>query len=376
VSGPAPAPLAGVGPRRPGPRRPLQPTVDGAGAWTDRRAAYRSAEVWAAEQRLIFRRSWQVVATVDDVAEDGSFVTATPGGEPVVVVRDGTTVRALSNVCRHRAMRLCEGVGTARALRCAYHGWRYGLDGSLQAVPQRAAQFPDLDPDRLALESFAVRCWAGLVLVRLDHPSPQDAPEPFSRLDAALAHHREAELPVVARQRLAVRCNWKLLVENHVDAYHLWYLHEESLADFDHRRFSPRWWPDGTWMSEEPCRTAPVERPGLRLVPGAPATIGAHLLFPGLLVATSPWWLATYWVEPGGAERTDLHVVVRGALGSDPTALMADVRRFIDEDVWACEAVQDGLSACAVDEGPLAADHEAHVAAFRALVGKVLDGRA
>jgi phenylpropionate dioxygenase-like ring-hydroxylating dioxygenase large terminal subunit len=45
------------------------------------------------------------------------------------------------NVCRHRALQVAFGPGTAAALRCPYHGWTYGLDGRLMGVPQRSG-FP------------------------------------------------------------------------------------------------------------------------------------------------------------------------------------------------------------------------------------------
>lgn len=363
------------GQRAPSPS-PSKAVVGPTGDWWDRHAAYQSPGVWAEERRLVWRPSWQAVAVAGDLGAHGAFATVTPCGEPVVLVRDGETIRALRNVCRHRLMRLCEGTGTASSLRCSYHGWRYGLDGALQAVPQRSSQFPGLDPHRLALESFPARCWSGLVLVRLAAPTGTEssAGEPWRRLEPAVARHLPQELPVIGRQRLVARCNWKLLVENHIDAYHLWYLHQDSLDDYDHRAFDARWWPDGTWMSWEPCRQAISDRPGLVAVPGAPAVMGAHLLFPGLLVVTSPWWLATYWLDPVAPERTEVHLVVRGPAGSDPDALVADVRHFVDQDVWACEAVQEALAAGDVPEGPLAAGHEAHVVAFRRLVCEVLGG--
>lgn len=350
-------------------------TVDAAGAWWDRQAAYRSSEIWAEECRLFWRRSWQAVALSDDLEGHGAFTVVAPSGEPVTLVRDGNVIRALSNVCRHRAMRLCEGSGTTGSLRCAYHGWRYGLDGELQAVPQRTSQFPGIDLSGLALESFAVRSWMGLVLVRLDGSgdAPPFGPQHHEQLALAMVRHSPDVLPVVGRHRLVAHCNWKLLVENHIDAYHLWYLHRDSLDAYDHRSFDAHWWPDGTWVSWEPFRGELIDSTGLVQVPGAPAGMGAHLVFPGLLVVTSPWWLATYWLDSVAPDRTEIQLVVRGPSGSDVDVLVAAVRHFVDQDVWACEAVQQALAARSAREGPLARGHETHVVAFRRLVGEALD---
>src|SRR5437660_629096 len=58
-------------------------------------------------------------------------------GVPILLVRraDGS-LGAFLNVCRHRGARIVDGCGnSARDFACPYHGWTYGLDGSLIARP-------------------------------------------------------------------------------------------------------------------------------------------------------------------------------------------------------------------------------------------------
>ena len=67
----------------------------------------------------------------------GSYVTATPAGIPLMVVRgeDGV-LRAFHNVCRHRGITLVEGAGTVgRFLTCPYHQWSYATTGDLVPCP-------------------------------------------------------------------------------------------------------------------------------------------------------------------------------------------------------------------------------------------------
>ena len=68
----------------------------------------------------------------------GQFVTATVAGEPIVVVRGNDGVlRGFYNVCRHHAAAVVtEPCGQASILHCPYHGWNYGLDGSLKGMPE------------------------------------------------------------------------------------------------------------------------------------------------------------------------------------------------------------------------------------------------
>ena len=76
---------------------------------------YTDPTILDIEKQRIFRRTWQLVGTLNRPCSDGNgsprtisdpetFFTADVAGEPIVVVRDKQgTLRAFSNVCRHRA---------------------------------------------------------------------------------------------------------------------------------------------------------------------------------------------------------------------------------------------------------------------------------
>src|SRR5580693_6195423 len=111
---------------------------------------YTDPSILDAEKARIFRRSWQLVGTLNTpcgeggeqnaarrtIADPESFFTVEVIGEPVVIVRDRRgTLRAFSNVCRHRAGPIAQGSGCQNVLRCGYHGWTYTLDGRLIGTP-------------------------------------------------------------------------------------------------------------------------------------------------------------------------------------------------------------------------------------------------
>src|SRR5215468_3205494 len=65
---------------------------------------YTEARYLEIEKEKVFARSWQLVGREDLIASPGRFFTAEVAGEPLLVARGGDSrVRALSNVCRHRA---------------------------------------------------------------------------------------------------------------------------------------------------------------------------------------------------------------------------------------------------------------------------------
>ena len=337
-------------------------------------AAYHDPAWWDREQDELFTWRWGLAGDLARLGEPGDYLTSTVGRAPLVVVRgaDGR-LRAFHNLCRHRGMVLLEGAGNvAGALTCPYHRWRYGLDGTLAAVPQRRRQFPDLDVVDRGLLRASVSVWEGMVFV---NPDPAAAPldDTLCGIPENLGSHRPGLLRQVATERIEARCNWKLLVENHVDVYHLRYLHAASLGAFDHRRFEYHQ-VGPNWASYEPLRSADL---GSSSLTRGTATIGhlderdrlglgAHLVFPNLLMAAAAEFFVTYEAQPVAPDRTVIEVRVRAEDGADGGALLDAVRSFVAEDVAACEAVQRGVRSPAWAAGPLARDLERPIAAFHA----------
>ena len=91
---------------------------------------YVDAAVLAEEQRAIFAKTWQLAGRGEQVREPGQFFTTTIANEPLLVIRGSDGVlRAMSNVCRHRAGPVAKGEGKRPVLQCGYHGWTYSLEG-------------------------------------------------------------------------------------------------------------------------------------------------------------------------------------------------------------------------------------------------------
>ena len=101
----------------------------------------------------------------------GSFFTARVADEEILVARGGGTLRALSNVCRHRAGPVAAGAGSCRAFTCGYHGWSYGLDGRLLGTPEFDGA-EDFHREDVRLPAFRADTWIGLVFAHLDPAAP------------------------------------------------------------------------------------------------------------------------------------------------------------------------------------------------------------
>src|SRR5213082_962598 len=106
---------------------------------------YTDPSVLGDENRSIFARTWQLAGRAEQIAEPGQFFTTTIAEEPLLIVcgNDGV-IRAMSNVCRHRAGPVARGEGKRPVLQCGYHGWTYALDGQLRSEEHTSElQSPD-----------------------------------------------------------------------------------------------------------------------------------------------------------------------------------------------------------------------------------------
>lgn len=209
-------------------------------AWAMPGEFYTSEGWLEVERRELFAKEWVCVGRVEELASPGDFLATDVVGEPIVVVhgRDGK-LRALSNVCRHRGMLVMEGRGNAEHLMCPYHNWTYDTAGVLLRAPL-VPERPDFDAAECRLPALPLEVWAGFVFVSLN-----EACEPLSpRLEGAAAlalnyHFESMRLHYVSEEIWDT--NWKCLVENFMEGYHLSPLHRETLHRINPTRLCKRY---------------------------------------------------------------------------------------------------------------------------------------
>lgn len=191
-------------------------------------AFYTCPEQFARETAGVLRRGWHCLGRVDEVPEPGDFFTVQLLNEPLIVVRgaDGA-VKVLANVCRHRGMPLAEGRGNVKRFVCSYHAWAYDLDGGLlRAARMKNAGF---DAANCRLHGHNVHLWNGFIYVNLDGDA---APFDMPALDALLSPYQPKDFRLVHVAEEVWNTNWKCLVENFMEGYHLSVVHPETLHGY------------------------------------------------------------------------------------------------------------------------------------------------
>ncbi len=189
------------------------------------------------EDRHVFGGNWQAIGRTDQVANPGDYFTTDLAGEPILTVRgsDGQ-LRAFYNVCRHHAAAVAtQPCGQAQSFRCPYHGWNYGLDGSLKGMPEFAGVCNFNRADN-GLVPLSCDTWENFVFVNLD-PGPTPLREYLHDLVDQVSPLSLTSLHFHSRKEYTLNCNWKVYVDNYLDGgYHVPHLHKglNSVLDYTH----------------------------------------------------------------------------------------------------------------------------------------------
>jgi choline monooxygenase len=205
-------------------------------AYTIPAAWYTDQRIGRLEREQVFSNNWIAVGRIDQVASAGQFFTFELAGEPLIVVRgaDGQ-LRGFYNVCRHHAAAVITlPSGVAQHLRCPYHGWTYGLDGSLKGAPEFAGVC-NFDRDANGLVPVQVATWDNFVFVHL-HPQ---APALESFLGDLAGQISTSRLRFFTRRSYTLACNWKVYVDNYLDGgYHVPHLHKALNSVLDYTQYT------------------------------------------------------------------------------------------------------------------------------------------
>ena len=326
---------------------------------------YTDPALWEAERQAIFRRSWQMLGPVAQVAEPGDYLAVELAGWKLFVLRgkDGV-MRGFHNVCRHRGARLLEeGAGRCQVLRCPYHLWLYDQEGKLRKAPWFGDD-PGFRVEDWPLEPVSVAVWRGLLFVAI---------EPAESLERQLGDLPEevADRPIegytaVATERFVMKSNWKTYTDNFVEGYHIPGIHPSFNAVIQFDQFKT------------------VTRDGL-VVMTAPQKGGSIYggkwmwMWPSWTLSVFPGGMNTSRINPLSVDETEL--VYHFYFADTAAATAAERQRTIEtncaivrEDFGICEHTQRNYASGAYRPGPLSPHHEGSVAWFQQKVRQALAG--
>jgi phenylpropionate dioxygenase-like ring-hydroxylating dioxygenase large terminal subunit len=194
---------------------------------TDR---YWKQEYHDLEVEKIWKKTWQMACREDEIPNPGDYHVYEIAHLSYLVVRqpDGS-VKAHQNICLHRGRLLkdCSGKGE-KVFRCPYHGWSWNLDGSLKEIPNEW-DFPGVREDVSQLPAVKVECWEGFVFI---NPDPEAGPLADFLGPVCMAHYKKYGFEhryIQANVSKLIRCNWKVVMEAFMEAYHVIATHPHQM---------------------------------------------------------------------------------------------------------------------------------------------------
>lgn len=336
---------------------------------------YQSAEIFAQEKEKIFCREWFCAAREDQLAKAGDYLVLDVVGESILIVRTKEgEVKAHYNVCRHRGSRLVPGPGEeektnvrlgggmlgASGIRCPYHQWTYGLDGSLLNAPH-TKEGEGFCKAEFSLYPVGVESWGGFIFLNL---SPTGAAQEGRTLRTQLGETSDrvkryplAELRTAKRITYEVEANWKIVLENYNECYHCGGVHPELCevvpafrlqggAGLEWERGVPH--KEGavtfTWTGQ----TSRAAFPGLN--EDEKVRHKGELIYPNLMLSLACDHVAAFTLLPRGPQLTIIncdflfHPDEMKKAGFDPRDAV-DFWDLVSRQDWAiCRRVQQGTS--------------------------------
>ena len=136
------------------------------------------------------------------------------------------------NMCSHRGNKIAwDNQGTCQMFTCKFHGWSYGLDGSLRHVPDEE-NFFDLKKDTLGMTPVACDVWQGFIFIHVD-PNPQESLQEYlGELGTSLDGYPSDTISATCGSwTTEVKANWKVIKDAFQEVYHVAFLHRRSVPD-------------------------------------------------------------------------------------------------------------------------------------------------
>ena len=353
--------------------RPLRSLIDdrpAEGVFRVHRDVFRNPDIFELEMRTLFEGGWVFVSHASQLPNAHDFLCTTIGRQPVVVMRDGRMrLGAFINSCRHKGAQIAHHARGNRAVHvCRYHGWAYDSSGRNVAVRGHAegAYSPAFDEECHDLQPVAAfDAYRGFLFASLK-PTPvtleQHLGDTRLFIDMIVDQSPDGVELVPGVVRYSFDGNWKLQLENSIDAYHFPATHPSYLRLLDRRATMKErtdvppavWQGDGGRQVEDLMgsfgfeaghalvwTTSPIERhplypqrAELRARVGAQTTdwmmrTRQFNLFPNLQLASNAA-LQMRVIRPVAVNRTEMLSYCLAPVGEPPAARTRRLRQYED----------------------------------------------
>jgi len=200
------------------------------------------------KESSILEKCWIFVGMADELPDKNDWLVKRFWGEELIIYNNGDSISAFQNVCPHRLSKLFNKKKGNSKLICPYHGWTFSGSGNFLGGPNSKKN-----------DYYELRCKLNLrkwVVEKCGHFL-------FAKKNIVLGSLREYLGESIHNTLLAcsesfstkidtnpfiVKANWKIVVENTLEAYHVSKVHPDTFAklgasgsDFQFHSFHSTW---------------------------------------------------------------------------------------------------------------------------------------
>ena len=187
---------------------------------------YTSKEFMSLEWEKMWTKVWQVAGLEQQLQNPGDFFTFEFGPESILCAKgEDQKIRCFYNVCQHRGNQLVQiDEGNLESFSCAYHAWKFGLDGKLNWVPDEEDFSQGSPCGKRNLIEIKSEVWQGFIFFNLDDNSKSLS----DYLSPIMEHLEDYPISDMIRTHWVTvegDWNWKCVQDNFNESYHTPYVH-------------------------------------------------------------------------------------------------------------------------------------------------------
>ena len=198
--------------------------------------AYTDKDFWDRECKNVFANNWVFVGFAHELKNIGDVIPIKVAEQPILLVKNTKQkIVAYHNVCSHRCLILVdERRNFKKIINCPYHAWSYDLDGNLINSPHFGGTNNHVpkgfDKKKNGLKSIRIKIWHDWIFVNINNNAL-----PFEKYASSLIKQlKNINLknikPVAKLDFGKIYTNWKFLIENFIEPYHVQFVHKKTTS--------------------------------------------------------------------------------------------------------------------------------------------------
>jgi phenylpropionate dioxygenase-like ring-hydroxylating dioxygenase large terminal subunit len=197
---------------------------------------YTGENIKKIEFEKIFSKNWFFAGMTSDLVENNSFITLEIFNYPIVIQNFKGVIKAFQNICPHRFNKIQTEQKGKRVFMCQYHNWSFDENGLVKTIPRKQAfEIDEHNCPRVKNLKLAI---VGKFIFVSINPEVSDIEEYLGTFYQKLIEISNAIHTNFYFDDDSQKINWKIVVENVIEAYHCPAIHQNTLFGMGFCRIS------------------------------------------------------------------------------------------------------------------------------------------